>query len=82
MLELGQREAQRRAAHAQKLDERQLGHPLARREPAVEDQLAQAEDRLRDLGSVRWPGQFDRRARQGLSERAATPGRPSEAGAV
>ena len=82
VLQFGQREAHRGAAGAQQLHQRQLGHPLAGREMAVEDQLAQAEHRLGDLGSVRWPGQFDRRARQGRSRWARRPRRPSEAGAV
>ena len=56
VLELGEREPQRRARDAEPLDERQLGHPLAGRELAAEDQLAQAQQRPRDLGAVRWPG--------------------------
>ena len=52
VLERGQREAQRRARDAEPLDQRQLRHPLARRELAAEDQLAQAQQRPHDLSLV------------------------------
>ena len=52
VLELGEREPQRRPRDAEPLDQRQLRHPLAGRELAVEDQLAQAQERPHDLGSV------------------------------
>ena len=52
MLELGQREPQRRPRDTEPLDQRQLGHPLPGRELAGEDQLAQMQKRPRDLGPV------------------------------
>ena len=52
VLERGQRQAQRRARHAETLHERQLAHPLARLELAAEDQFAQPQQRPHHLGSA------------------------------
>jgi hypothetical protein len=53
--QLGQRGAHRRARDTEPLDQRQLGHTLARRQFAADDQFAQAQlrlDRLRALGAA------------------------------
>jgi hypothetical protein len=52
VLEARERQPQRRARHAEPLDERELGHALAGRELAVEDQLAQREQRRRGLAAT------------------------------
>ena len=58
VLELGEREPQRRTRDAQTLYEPELGHPLAGRERPAEDQLTQLQERACDLGAIRWPGQL------------------------
>ena len=49
VLEGGERQAQRRAGHAETLDERQLRHARPGRELAVEDELPQAQQRSQRL---------------------------------
>ncbi len=51
VLELGQREAQRRPRDAEAVDQRQLRHPRSGRKLAAQDELAQAQQRAGDLGS-------------------------------
>jgi hypothetical protein len=56
VLELRQRQAQRRARHPEAFDERELGHARAVSKFAVEDELAQPQQRARDLGVIFRPG--------------------------